>query len=318
MGVIRSKIKRVTAIGTVDDWVYDLTMDHPTQQWFFANNILAHNSTYFSVLHGHDTSHMSHEQALDLAVERADELAGTVNDAYPEFVKDAFLCTDDFSGMVKCAREVVAPTGIFVTPKRYVLWLADLDGKRVDKLKVMGLDTKKTILPRYIQDKLNGFIERYLKGESWDSIAGDIVGFKDYMKTELNVIDLGLPKGVNKLELYQKEYDQCGDAARLPGHVRASIYYNKLREQNGDTQSMAISSGMKVKVFYLTKPDGKFKSVAFPVDEDRVPEWFERMNIDVDLQIQKLVDAPLLNVLKAVDKTPPTKQTLFVDSVLEF
>ena len=39
--------------------------------------------------------------------------------------------------MVKCAREVVAPRGIFVTPKRYVLWLGDLDGKRVDKLKAM-------------------------------------------------------------------------------------------------------------------------------------------------------------------------------------
>ncbi len=280
------------------------------------------DSTYFSAMFGTEFDAEIWEDdfnaQLDEAVRRADSIADQVNQAYPQFMKDAFMCTPDFQGLVKCAREVVAPRGIFVTPKRYVLWLGDLDGKRVDKLKVMGLDTKKTILPKYIQDALNGFIERYLKGEDWDVLAEDIVKFKESLLADRDVTELGLPKGVNKLELYQSELDQFGDAARLPGHVRAAIYYNKKLQENNDRQSMQITSGMKIKVFYLKRPDGKFKSIAFPVDEERVPDWFYKMNIDTDLQVEKLVDKPLLNILKAIDKSPPTPQTLFESSVLDF
>lgn len=280
------------------------------------------DSTYFAAMHESAFDAEIWEDdfnaQLDEAVKRADKIADDVNAAYPKFMADAFLCTPEYDGMVKCAREVVAPRGIFVTPKRYVLWLGDLDGKRVDKLKVMGLDTKKTILPKYIQDALNGFIERFLKGEDWDVLAVDIVKFKESMLAERDLTELGLPKGVNKLELYKNELDMHGDAARLPGHVRAAIYYNMKLEEHGDRQSMQISSGMKIKVFYLKRAVGKFKAIAFPVDEERVPDWFYNMNIDVDLQVEKLVDKPLLNILKAINKEPPTQQTLFVSSVMEF
>lgn len=275
------------------------------------------DSTYFAAMHGKELTG-EFETDLQAAIDSADTIAQQVNDSYPEFMERAFMCTSDYRNMVKCAREVVAPRGIFVTPKRYVLWLGDLDGKRVDKLKVMGLDTKKTILPKYIQDALNGFIERYLKGETWESLAEDIVDYKDKLISERPITDLGLPKGVNKLELYKAEYDLHGDSVRLPGHVRAAIFYNKLREENGDAQSMEITSGMKIKIFYLRRPIGKFKSIAFPVDEERVPEWFTKMNIDIDVQVTKLVDAPLLNILKAIGKRPPSNQSIFEESILEF
>lgn len=279
------------------------------------------DSTYFSAMHGYEDAEIWEDDfnaQLDAAVKRADAIADQVNEAYPQFMEEAFVCGEEYRGMVKAARECVAPRGIFVTPKRYVLWLGDLDGKRVDKLKVMGLDTKKTILPRYIQDALNEFIERYLKGETWNQLSKDIVAFKAKLLLERDVVDLGLPKGVNKLEFYQREYEMLGDQARLPGHVRASLFYNQMLEQNDDRTSMQITSGMKVKIFYLRTPIGKFKSIAFPVDEEYVPDWFLKMNIDVDLQVEKLVDNPLRNILKAIDREPPTTQSLFVESVLEF
>lgn len=314
----RTKIKRITPVGTTTDWVYDLTMDHPTNQWFFANNILVHNSTYFAAMYGRDTSNMTFEEQETEAVKVADEVAKHVNGKYPDFMVDAFLCQSDFNGMVRAAREVVAPRGIFVTPKRYVLWVTNLDGKPVDKLKVMGLDTKKTILPRYIQKKLNSYIERFLKGEEWSSVAEDVVAYKEYLRNEQSLIELGLPKGINKLELYTAEYLSGGDKVRLPGHVAAAILYNKMLDENEDTQTMRITSDMKIKVFYLRRPIGRFKSIAFPVDEERVPQWFLEQNIDVDLQIEKLVDNPLKNLLKAINLTPPSKQSLFVESILEF
>lgn len=275
------------------------------------------DSSYFSALHNVDYESMPFEQQLELAVESADRIASQVNESYPEFMERAFLCSPEYKVMVKAARECVAPTGIFVTPKRYVLWLANLDGKPVDKLKVMGLDTKKTILPKFIQDGLNAFIERFLKGESWNTIADDIVDYKRALKNDRDLMDLGLPKGVNKVEMYKTALDR-DEKARLPGHVRAAIFYNMMVDENNDTQSTKIQSGMKIKVFYLKRPIGKFKSIAFPVDEEHVPDWFRKLNIDVDLQIVKLVDNPLMNILKAIDKEPPTPQTQFVASVLEF
>ena len=278
------------------------------------------DSTYFNAMFGVEAEIWEEDFAtqLDEAVRRADDIAERVNNSYPDFMADSFLCTGDFRYMVKAAREVVSPRGIFVTPKRYVLWLANLDGKPCDKLKVMGLDTKKTILPKYIQVALNDFIERFLKGETWEQLQIDIVAFKNKM-LDLDLPELGLPKGVNNVESYTQIYETTGELdSHTPGHVRASMLYNQMLLQNDDRTSMKISSGMKIKVFYLRRPIGKFKSIALPVDEDVTPEWFKAMNIDVDLQITKLVDNPLTNILKAINKAPPTNQSLFADSVLEF
>lgn len=278
------------------------------------------DSTYFNAMFGMDSEIWEEDfnAQLDEAVRRADDIAEQVNASYPEFMEDSFLCTGDFRYMVKAAREVVSPRGIFVTPKRYVLWLANLDGKPVDKLKVMGLDTKKTILPKYIQVALNDFIERYLKGETWEQLQVDIVAYKNAMHTR-DLAELGLPKGVNKLEMYNDIYETNGALdPHTPGHVRAAMLYNQMLIEHDDRLSMKITSGMKIKVFYLRRPIGKFKSIALPVDEDVTPDWFKNMNIDVDLQIEKLVDNPLKNILKAIDKAPPSNQSLFADSVLEF
>lgn len=274
------------------------------------------DSTYFNALAGSDVSNMSQAEKEELAVERADWVADQVNDAYPAFMREAFLCTEEYDKEVKCAREVVSPKGIFVTKKRYVLWVTNLDGRPCDYLKVMGLDTKKTILPRYIQDALNGYIERFLKGTDWDTIAKDVVSFKDEL-AKRKFIELGIPKGINKVETYTQNYEM-DENTRLPGHVRASILFNQMLDEHGDTATMRVTSGMRVLLFYLARPMGKFKSIAIPADEEWIPEWFSEMNISIETQIQKLVDDPLKNILKAIDRESPSHQTLFEATVVEF
>lgn len=251
----------------------------------------------------------------------ADSVADIVNASFPAFMRESCMCSDGYDHIIAAGRECVASRGIFVTPKRYVLNLVNLDGYDCDKLKVMGLDTKKTILPVYIQDALNGFIERYLKGEDWETVAVDVVQLKDDLlnQEKTPIVKLGLPKGVNKVEYYTEQMKLYGAGARLPGHVAASIYYNQKRKENNDMESLEIVSSMKIRIFYLKAPDGRFKSIALPSDLDRVPDWFyEQVAVDKNKQITRLVDNPLENILKAVGKVPPSKQTLFIDSVLEF
>ena len=182
----------------------------------------------------------------------------------------------------------------------------------------MGVDTKKTIIPKHVADCLNSFIERLLKGEDWDTIAQDIVSYKLKLLHTENIMDIGLPKGVKKVEMYTHEYARDSQT-RLPGHVAAAIFYNKCRDLYGDKESIPISSGMKIKVFYLTEEYGRFKSVALPTDIEVIPQWFlDNFTVDREAHIDRLVNNPLNNILKAIGKETPTQHSMMVDSLLEF
>lgn len=252
------------------------------------------------------------------AIRIADEVGEKVNQSFQKFMQETFLCTPEFDNIIAAGREVVSDRGIFVDKKRYILHIIDNEGEAVDKLKVMGLDTKKTTLPKVVSKCLNHFIERLLKGESWDDIKVDIVEYKEDLMNS-HILDIGLPKGCQKIEYYTQELKVYGDKQRLPGHVAAAINYNTNLEAYKDMESMRITSGMKVKVYYLKQKDGRFRSIALPTDIEVVPKWFIDdyvPRIDFDAQLERLVDNPLKNILKAIGKEPPSRQSLLVDSLL--
>ena len=255
------------------------------------------------------------------AIKVANAVAEKVNQSYQKFMQDTFLCNPEFDNIIKCGRELVTGRGIFVDKKRYILHVLDVDGKTPkgkEELKVMGLDTKKTTLPKDISKKLNKYIGRYLKGEDWNTIALEIVDYKDQILTTPNIMSIGLPKGVKGVEEYTNEYKQNKDCF-LPGHVAASIFYNKCRETFEDKRSVEIRSGMKIKTFYLTQTFGRFKSIAIPVDIEEVPPWFfEHFSVDREAHLERLIDNPLENIIKAIKKEVPSRQGLLVDSLLEF
>lgn len=272
-----------------------------------------------SVVYGDtDSSYfVTHASNQEEAIAIADHVADRVNASYPEFMRNTFLCNTGYDTLIKCGREIVSDSGIFVEKKRYILHVVDLEGKSVDKMKVMGLDTKKTTLPSYVASRLNKFIERFLKGEEWLDVARSVVEYKDELKTVSDITYIGLPKGVNKLEEYTAAYE-ADPATRLPGHVAAAICYNNELQERGDLYSPPILSGMKIKQYILKTKLGRFTRIALPTDIEVIPPWFKDFDIDRDVHVQKLVDDPLNNILKAIGKEPPTKQSVFNDTYLSF
>ena len=262
----------------------------------------------------------THGQNQQEATQIADATAELVNRSYQPFMKQAFLCNPGFDDIIKCGREVVSDRGIFVDKKRYVLHLVDLDGHHVDKMKIMGLELKKTTLPKPIAKRLSSFIERLLKGDEWSAIESDIVEFKTSLDKTTDVMTIGLPKGVKGVEDYTFAFS-LDEKTRLPGHVAASIMWNRQLDEHQDKESMRITSNMKIKVFYLTRTFGRFKSIAVPTDLTTLPPWFiEKFLpiIDRDAQLQRLVDDTLQHIFTAINKTVPTPQSMFVDSILDF
>lgn len=274
-----------------------------------------------SVIYG-DTDSVyfeTHAQNKEDAILIADSVSKKTNETFDDFMRDTFLCTEGFDTIIKAGREVVADRGIFVDKKRYVLHVVDNEGVATDKLKVMGLDTKKTTLPPEVSKCLNRFVERLLKGEDWDVIATDIVQYKEDLMNTNELMSIGLPKGVKRVEYYTEQDKIYGTGARLPGHVAASIFYNQCLETYNDKDSLPITSGMKIKVFYLTQTYGRFKSIAIPTDAQHVPEWFsEHFEVNKDMHLERLVDKPLNNIIKAIGKETPSKQSLMVDELLDF
>lgn len=279
-------------------------------------------SDKWSVVYGDtDSSYfVSNAESEEEAVLVSDRIGQLISDSFPEYMRNTFLCTDGFDDIILTGREIVASRGIFVRKKRYILRVVDNEGDKCDKLKVMGLDTKKTTIPKQIGNDLNEFVGRLLKGEDWDTIASAIVDYKEEL-VSAGVQRIGLPKGVQKVEKYTADLKAYGNEIRLPGHVAASILYNKCLKDFDDKESLQIMSGMKIRVYYLKNKIGRFKSIALPVDATTVPDWFNEHftdKIDRDAQLHRLVDKPLGNIIEAIGKEPPSKQTLFVDDALVF
>lgn len=307
----RVKIKRVECVKQFDDeYVYDIGMKDETKPWFFANDILVHNSCYFT--------HPNPNEKMDVVIPWANDIAKQVNESYPPFMKRAFLVNDHHSQFISCEREIVATGGIFVTKKRYVLHVIDKDGKPVDMPKVMGLDIKKSNLPVYVQHALTDWILDYIKGAEWQTLSDRIIDFKNQVRTN-SIMDIGIPKGVKRIEHYTAEFENLGMKARLPGHVAASIFYNIMRKHNNAYDFPAITSGSKIRVFKMKGKVGKFKSIALPRDIEDVPSWFEdTVDLNIEEHVKSLIDSPLNNILCAVGLKTPTEQSIFIDSFLEY
>lgn len=258
--------------------------------------------------------------SLDESISKVTTIANTVNNSFKPFMQQSFLCSDKFDNRIMAEWEFISDRAIFVDKKLYVLHLTYKDGKPCDKMKIMGLQLKKTTIPKPISKQLTKFVESLLKGNDWYEIGKEIVAYKDKLLAVDNVLEIGLPKGIKGIEDYTERYDN-DNTTNLPGHVAAAMFWNKCVDEYGDKSSPKISSGFKIKTFYFTKTFGRFKSIAVPTDTKKLPDWFMTHYhniIDRSAQVERLVDNPLLNIIEAIGKKIPTKKSLLVDDLVEY
>jgi DNA polymerase elongation subunit (family B)/intein/homing endonuclease len=301
-----------------DDYVYDIEVEDT--HTFFANNILVHNtdSCYFKTNAEHlQGSGYTKAQIEDMAIAIADDIGEKVNNSFNDFCVKAFCVQPQFLNIIACAREAVAKKGIFVAKKRYVLKLIDLDGNRTDKQKAMGLEMKKTTTPKHIQKFLVHVVDLILNDEhEWKYIEDYIVDYRTQLMTTDDVLMLGLPKGVQKVEFYLEQY-KLNPKTRIPGHVAATLFYNECLKEFNDVSNLPIISGTKIRVLYLNQKYGRFQSIAIPTDNETIPEWFhENFVVDREKHELRLIDNNLEKIFTAIGKEVPTLQTQFSNELL--
>jgi len=217
----------------------------------------------------------------DTAVQLYDTISDEVNSTFPQFMVDAHHCPKSRGEVIKAGREIVAIKGLFITKKRYAVLYYDKEGKRQDvdgkpgKIKAMGLDLKRSDTPEFMQKFLEEVLTKVLNGSQEQEILDMITEFRTEFKARPGW-EKGSPKRANNITEYQAKEAKFGKA-NMPGHVRASINWNTLKRMNGDKYSQQIVDGMKVIVCKVKDNPLGYTSVAYPVDEMRLPKWFQEL-----------------------------------------
>jgi DNA polymerase elongation subunit (family B) len=238
-------------------------------------------------------------------VELYDTIGETVNGTFVKFMQEAFHVPRTRAEVIKAGREIVASKGLFITKKRYAVLYYDKEGKRADtegkpgKIKAMGLDLKRSDTPVVIQDFLSEVLTKTLTGVSKEEILQYITDFRTEFKTRPGW-EKGSPKRANNISEYRDKEKKAGKT-NMPGHVRASLNWNTLKRMMDDKYSMAITDGAKVIVCKVKDNPMGYTSVAYPVDELRLPQWFKDLPFNDGEMETTVIDEKLENLIGVLE-----------------
>jgi len=234
-----------------------------------------------------------------------DQICEEANTTFPKFMGDAFHCPKSRGEVIAAGREVVGEKGLYITKKRYAVLIYDLEGFRTDadgkpgKVKAMGLDLKRSDTPVFMQDFLSEVLLAVLTGAQEDQVLDMITDFRTKFKARPGW-EKGSPKRANNITDYLAKLKKQGKV-NMPGHVRASINWNTLKDLNSDKFSMQIVDGMKVIVCKLKNNPMGYTSVAYPTDELRLPKWFQELPFEDDEMESTIIDKKLDNLIGVLD-----------------
>lgn len=259
----------------------------------------------------------------DTVVTLYDQVCEEANNSFVGFMAQAFHCPKSRANVIAAGREIVAESGLYITKKRYAALVYDQEGERKDtdgkpgKVKAMGLDLRRSDTPVFMQEFLSEVLLMVLTSRPEKDIIERITQFRQQFKDRPGW-EKGSPKRANNVGQYQREEQKKGKA-NMPGHVRASINWNTLKRMNSDRYSLEIVDGMKVIVCKLKPNPLGYTSVAYPVDELRVPEWFKELPFDDSAMEETIIDNKLDNLIGVLQyDLEDTKQHNTFSSLFEF
>lgn len=244
------------------------------------------------------------EWSKETCISIYDSIADQLNDSFPGFMEKAFNCPRELGAIIKGGRELIATQGLFIKKKRYGVMIFDLEGKRLDidgkpgKMKAMGLDLKRSDTPKFVQEFLSDLLNRVLTGAGKDEVTEIIKEFKVQFKTR-PAWEKGTPKRVNNLTNHTRNYEKTGKCG--VGHAMAAINWNRLKKMHGDNYVGSITDGQKVIVCKLKPNALNMTSVAYPIDESHIPDWFKELPFDASLMEDTIVDQKVDNLLGVLE-----------------
>ena len=152
-------------------------------------------------------------------------------------------------------REAIADVGIFLQKKRYVLHILDDEGIPMDKYKYTGVEVVRSTMPEPIKPHVKGIIETMLSTQSITK-TNELLNKTYKIFKDLPIEDITFVSGLKNYENYARQCDGYKTAKGMPIHAKAAYYYNMLLKKfNIENDYETISSGDKVRYFYIQQPN---------------------------------------------------------------
>lgn len=298
-----------------DEYVYDIGINNETP-YFFGNEILVHNSCYFSAqkIFEADPQYAPLMDDTDFMVDYYDKVAEIVNDSFPEFMDKAFNTGTQKGSIIAAGRELVGSVSFFVKKKKYAITIVDDEGTRLDKngswgkLKITGLDIKRADTPKFVQEFLQGILVDLLKGKTKEDIFATIKDFRGEFRS-LKPWQQGGTRKVNNISSYLEKLgnrsinsdDMMSSATKkvnLPGNVQAAIAWNSMREIMNDNSVPEIKDGSRMIVCTLKNNSYGFNTMAYPLEiAENIPSWYKKLPFDTREMENIMIDKKLFNML---------------------
>ena len=264
------------------------------------------DSVYYSAIPSlkEDIDNGNIEWNKEKAIKLYDVIGDEVNSTFPKYMNKAFGISLEAGQIIKAAREIVATSGLFIKKKRYGILVYDEEGNRKDvngepgKLKAMGLDLKRSDTPEFMQRFLEEILFDVLNRKERSEIFSKIKDFREEFK-ERPGWEKGTPKRVNNLTKYTKLYDRTGKCG--VGHVMAAINWNRLRKAYSDNYSLGITDGMKTIVCKLKSNPMGMTSIAYPIDELHLPNWYKDLPFDHSEMEKTIINKKITNLIGVLD-----------------
>ena len=294
------EIESIKSIERVDDfrdeYVYDLIMEDEKTPYFFANNILVHNSTFYSL-----------EQMIKKRYPKGEPDKKTVLDFILKFnhqifepkIKEYLNRLSKAMNMreltIDMEAECIADASLHTAKKRYIMskvWDEGVFHLDKPKFKIRGVEIVRTSTPQMVRDKLKEAVNLIFETKSNDAL----IDFVDKYKKEFynsNFEDIAFPRSVTFS-------NYTLNSSGLPIGVRAAFVYNKfLKDNKLDDKYPLIADGDKIKFSFIKEPN-KMKSNVIGIPNKLPKELEEVIEIDYEEQFKKTFLAPLVSIFEAI------------------
>jgi hypothetical protein len=87
----------------------------------------------------------------------------------------------------------------------------------------------------------------------------------------------------------------------VPGHVTASLNWNKLCDVHDDRYTTRIGDSNRIIVCKLRKNALGMTSVAYPIDEPHLPKWFQELPFDDAAMEETIIDNKIENLVGVLE-----------------
>lgn len=288
--------------------------DHTGDAIMYADT----DSSYFSAYEvlKDNPDYADFEWSRENIISLYDGIMEDTNATFPDFMMRTFNTTQRRGAFIKAGRELIGSTALFIKKKKYAIMMFEKEGVRYDvdnspgKMKIMGLDMKRSDTPRFMQKFLENLLQDILTDGMQEDMYAKVRTFREAFK-ERPAWEKGSPKKVSNMTDYSNKVinaesikiTSVGGTAkvRLPGHVAASINWNKLCDYYQDQHATRITDGTRIIVCAMKPNTFNMKSVAYPVDEPHLPEWFKKLPLDGEVMENVIIDKKLKNLVGVLD-----------------